>query len=89
MAASPTCSAAALDRQPSGSGSPPAGATGILAAAGLAVRSDGHALLVTGAADPAMITKVLAEQGRYVAELSPVLQDLESVFLEITEGEGL
>ena len=67
----------------------PAGATDILTAAGLAVRSDGDALLVTGAADPAMITKVLAEQGRYVAELSPVLQDLESVFLEITEGEGL
>jgi len=44
---------------------------------------------VEGAADAADITRMLAERGHYVRELAAVSHDLESVFLEVTEGEGL
>nr|WP_167203224.1 ATP-binding cassette domain-containing protein [Kribbella shirazensis] len=64
-------------------------ATRILTAAGMAVRADGKYLLVEGAADPADVTRRLAHQELYVSELVPVRADLESVFLELTEGEGL
>jgi ABC-2 type transport system ATP-binding protein len=64
-------------------------ATRILSAAGMAVRADGNYLLVEGAADPADVTRRLAQQELYVSELVPVRADLESVFLELTEGEGL
>jgi ABC-2 type transport system ATP-binding protein len=30
------------------------------------------------------VTRLLAEQGHYVSELSPISADLESVFLELT-----
>jgi ABC-2 type transport system ATP-binding protein len=64
-------------------------ATRILTAAGMTVRTDGKYLLVEGAADPADVTRRLAHQELYVSELVPVRADLESVFLELTEGEGL
>ncbi|MGW6198042.1 ABC transporter ATP-binding protein [Kribbella sp. NPDC055110] len=64
-------------------------ATRILTAAGMAVRADGNYLLVEGAPDPADVTRRLAHQELYVSELTPVRADLESVFLELTEGEGL
>jgi ABC-2 type transport system ATP-binding protein len=64
-------------------------ATGILTAAGMTVRADGNYLLVEGATDPADVTRRLAHQELYVSELVPVRADLESVFLELTEGEGL
>jgi hypothetical protein len=32
---------------------------------------------------------MLAEQGQFLSGLSPVGGDLESAFLQITEGEGL
>jgi len=35
------------------------------------------------------VTRRLAHQELYVSELVPVRADLESVFLELTEGEGL
>ncbi|MFD3405602.1 ABC transporter ATP-binding protein [Kribbella sp. NPDC058693] len=64
-------------------------ATRILTAAGMIVRADGNYLLVEGAPDPADVTRRLAHQELYVSELVPVRADLESVFLELTEGEGL
>jgi ABC-2 type transport system ATP-binding protein len=64
-------------------------ATRILTAAGLAVRAEGNYLFVEGAANPADVTRRLAHQELYVSELTPVRADLESVFLELTEGEGL
>jgi len=64
-------------------------ATRILTASGMTVRPDGRYLLVEGAPDPADVTRRLAHQELYVSELVPVRADLESVFLELTEGEGL
>ncbi|MFK4084368.1 ATP-binding cassette domain-containing protein [Kribbella sp. NPDC020789] len=61
----------------------------ILTAAGLAVRADGNYLLVDGVEHPAELTKRLADQQLYVHELVPIRADLESVFLELTAGEGL
>ncbi len=64
-------------------------ATRVLTAAGLAVRADGNYLLVDGIEHPAELTKRLADQQLYVNELVPIRADLESVFLELTAGEGL
>ncbi|MEV6267850.1 ATP-binding cassette domain-containing protein [Kribbella sp. NPDC051936] len=64
-------------------------ATRILTASGMTVRADGRYLLVEGAPDPADVTRRLAHQELYVSELVPVRADLESVYLELTEGEGL
>ncbi|MFF0268938.1 ABC transporter ATP-binding protein [Kribbella sp. NPDC004536] len=63
-------------------------AANVLTTAGLAVRADGNYLLVE-TQDPAGVTRTLANEGLYVSELVPVRADLESVFLELTEGEGL
>ncbi|MFE9654156.1 ABC transporter ATP-binding protein [Micromonospora sp. NPDC006431] len=41
-------------------------------------------LLLTGVDKPATVSRLLAEQGLYVSELTPVAVDLESVFLELT-----
>ncbi|MDX6295370.1 MAG: type transport system ATP-binding protein [Kribbellaceae bacterium] len=60
-----------------------------LKAAGLTVRADGNYLLVDGAEQPSHLTRLLAQQELYVSELIPVRADLESVFLELTTGEGL
>jgi ABC-2 type transport system ATP-binding protein len=60
-----------------------------LKAAGLTVRADGNYLLVDGAEQPSDLTRLLAQQELYVSELIPVRADLESVFLELTTGEGL
>jgi ABC-type multidrug transport system ATPase subunit len=65
------------------------GAARILTAAGLTVRADGNYLLVDGAEQPSDLTRLLAQQELYVSELIPVRADLESVFLELTTGEGL
>jgi ABC-type multidrug transport system ATPase subunit len=61
----------------------------ILTDGGLLVRMDGGLLVVEGAADGAEITKRLAAHDLFVNELIPVRADLESVFLELTAGEGL
>ena len=39
--------------------------------------------------DPAVITRLLADQGLYVSELTPIHPDLESVFLNLTAGDHL
>ena len=50
--------------------------------------SDGEALLVESA-QPAEITRLLGEAGIWLAELTPVRADLESIFLTLTEHDGL
>ncbi|MPV38543.1 ABC transporter ATP-binding protein, partial [Georgenia subflava] len=67
----------------------PQAATEVLTAAGLRVRADGPILRVRGTDDPARITYLLAQRELYVHELAPVRADLESVFLDLTSGEGL
>ena len=67
----------------------PDGAAQVLQTAGLSVRREGEELLVDGAGDPARITYLLAQQGRYVRSLTTVSAGLESVFLELTAGQGL
>jgi ABC-2 type transport system ATP-binding protein len=64
-------------------------ATRILTAAGMTVRADGNYLFVDGAEHPADVTRRLAHQELYVSELVPIRADLESVFLELTAGQGL
>ena len=64
------------------------GALRILGEAGMAVRLDGRQLVVDGAGDPAEITRRLAHHELYVNELVPVRAGLESIFLELTAGEG-
>jgi ABC-2 type transport system ATP-binding protein len=67
----------------------PGEAAVVLRRQGLTVTRDGDALHVQGSTDPEQITRLLAEQGLYVRELSPVRRDLESVFLRLTKGESL
>jgi ABC-2 type transport system ATP-binding protein len=60
-----------------------------LEAAGMTVTGqDGPALLVE-TADGARVTQVLGEAGVWLTELGPVRADLESIFLELTEGDQL
>ncbi|WP_412747012.1 ATP-binding cassette domain-containing protein [Krasilnikovia sp. MM14-A1004] len=59
-------------------------AADVLAGAGLSTRVESDHLLVTGVAQPALITRALADRELYVSELTPVTADLESVFLELT-----
>ncbi len=66
----------------------PGTAGALLEAQGWSVRRDGRHLLVDGAPGAARITEVLAREGLYVDELVPVRVDLESVFLELTAGQG-
>jgi len=66
----------------------PAAAGPVLAAQGWSARLDGQLLVVEGAPDPGRITQVLAGAGIFVNELVPVRADLESVFLELTAGQG-
>jgi ABC-2 type transport system ATP-binding protein len=62
----------------------PSGAA-VLAEAGLTVTAHDGSLVVKGAAEPAAVTRLLAERGLYLSELTPVTADLESVFLDLTE----
>lgn len=62
----------------------PGAARDALQGAGLQVTSMGDAWRVHGVADPAALTRLLADRGHYVTELSPIAADLESVFLDLT-----
>ncbi|HVF05398.1 MAG TPA: ATP-binding cassette domain-containing protein [Frankiaceae bacterium] len=57
-----------------------------LEAAGMTVAPFDDHLLVYDVADPATVTKALAQKRQYVTELVPITANLESVFLELTEG---
>ena len=78
----------------------PARASALLTEAGYVVNALPDARLSVGSRaaaadqrvadfDPAEITRVLADHGLYVFELTPVRPDLESVFLELTAEEHL
>lgn len=60
----------------------------ILAEAGHEVSYDGRLLRVSGVQDPADVTRRLAHHDLFVNELIPFHADLESIFLELTAGEG-
>ncbi len=62
----------------------PQAALAALERAGFAPRLGAGALLVPDAPEPALITRVLADEGLYVSELVTVRPDLEEAFLEIT-----
>ncbi|MET7966788.1 ATP-binding cassette domain-containing protein [Micromonospora sp. NPDC005305] len=59
-------------------------ATETLTRAGIRVAAEPDHLMLSGVDKPATVSRVLAEQGLYVSELTPVAVDLESVFLELT-----
>jgi ABC-type multidrug transport system ATPase subunit len=63
-------------------------AAAVLTGQGLVVVRDHESMLVTGAPEPALITRLLAEQGLYVSSLRPSSNDLESAFLQITGEDG-
>lgn len=60
----------------------------ILSEAGHEVSYDGRLLRVSGVQDPADVTRRLAHHDLFVNELIPFHADLESIFLELTAGEG-
>ena len=62
-------------------------AAALLAEAGLDVVTHPGQLVVTGAADPELISRLLGEQGHWLHELTPLTPDLESVFLALTSQE--
>jgi ABC-2 type transport system ATP-binding protein len=59
-------------------------AAAVLTATGFAVTPADGALLVHGVPRPGEITRLLAEHGHYLEELTPVAADLESAFLALT-----
>jgi ABC-2 type transport system ATP-binding protein len=64
-------------------------ATGVdvLRAAGMTAEIDGDAIRVSlPVEESARVTRALAERGLYLTELRPEEVDLETVFLELTEG---
>jgi ABC-2 type transport system ATP-binding protein len=67
----------------------PVRATTVLEAAGHVVSPDGESLRVVSGGSPEDITRALGSAGIWLRELSPVRTDLETVFLELTEGEAL
>jgi len=60
----------------------------VLRAQGWTVSHEGRYLLVGGGVPPAHISQALAAHQLFVDELVPVRADLESVFLELTAGQG-
>jgi ABC-2 type transport system ATP-binding protein len=54
---------------------------------GVHVRDDGDALIVSGVADPADVSRMLGQHGLWVRELSAMHGDLESAFLSLTGDE--
>ena len=59
-------------------------AASLLVESGLPVRREADHLVVSDIADPAWITQTLARRRLFVAELTPIAPDLESVFLDLT-----
>lgn len=67
----------------------PEAAVAVLRRVGMGADLTSDGLRVTGAERPADITRALAAQGLYVDRLVPVHQDLESVFLQLTQADQL
>ncbi len=64
-----------------------AAAAQVLRDAGFEVTELDQALTVQAVAAPAELTRLLAERGHYLEELTALTPDLESTFLALTEGE--
>jgi ABC-2 type transport system ATP-binding protein len=62
----------------------PAAAAAVLTAAGYRVAPTDDGLLVSAVRAPGEVTRLLAEHGHYLEELTPVAADLESAFLALT-----
>ena len=62
-------------------------AASVLQSSRLAVTRASDHLMVDGADEPADVTRLLAEHGLYVSELTPVRPDLESVFLDLSRED--
>ena len=60
------------------------GAAQTLRQAGAQVTLESDHFTVGNASNPALITRLLAQRGIFVSELTPVAADLEDVFLELT-----
>ena len=58
----------------------------MLTTAGATVRVADDHLVASEVVDPAWITETLGSQGLWVSELTPLVPDLENVFLELTAG---
>lgn len=58
----------------------------VLTAAGYRLTGTAERMVVHDVPDPAAITRLLADAGHYVRELTPLAADLETVFLQLTEG---
>jgi len=56
----------------------------VLATAGIDLERRPDALLARAVGDPARVSELLAREGLYLRELTPVAADLESVFLQLT-----
>ncbi len=56
----------------------------LLVEAGFVVTAMDDAWRVQGVHDPSALTRLLAEQGCYLGELTPIAADLERVFLDLT-----
>ncbi len=69
--------------------SDPAAAGAVLTAAGMTVRQDEQSLDVVTDEPGERITRVLAEAGLYLSELTPVRADLETIFLELTADDRM
>ncbi len=69
--------------------SDPVAAAAALEAVGMTVRRDGGSLDVVTDAPGDRITRVLADAGLYLSELTPVRADLETVFLELTADDRM
>jgi len=67
----------------------PEAAVAVLRRVGMTADLTPGGLRVTGADRPSDITRALAAQGLYVDRLLPVHLDLESVFLQLTQGDQL
>jgi len=67
----------------------PAAAHRHLEAAGFTVSVGDHGLVIEGSRPPQDITRTLAEQGLWLAELTPIRVDLETFFLDLTRDETL
>jgi len=64
------------------------GAAAVLSAAGFTVHLDRTGIIVDGVDDGSVVSRALAEQGRFVSWLMPVQVDLEQAFLDLTsDGE--
>ena len=67
----------------------PVAARSTLEGAGMTVRQDALTLDVVTEEPGDRITRILAEAGVYLSELTPVRADLETIFLELTAGDRM